>query len=339
MSAETVIVTGAAGFVGSFVAQALLARGDTVLGLDNLNPYYSVSLKEARLTRLQREPRFRFRRLDIADKQAVFDAFAEVPEATRVVHLAAQAGVRHSMVDPYAYVSANVMGHVVVLEAARRLPRLEHLVYASSSSVYGGNKALPFSEADRVDTPVSLYAATKRADELTSHAYWHLYGMALSGLRFFTVYGPWGRPDMAYYGFAEAIMAGTPITLYDDGRLKRDFTYIDDIVRGVLACLDNPPPPDAAPRVFNIGNNRAEYVSELVRLLEEGLGRRAVVHSAPRPVADVAETCADLTEIKAQLGFEPVVPLGCGIPRFVEWFKDYRRNEPRLVLDAPGRQA
>ena len=231
------------------------------------------------------------------------------------------------MVDPYAYVSANVMGHVTVLEAARRLPRLEHLVYASSSSVYGGNTKLPFAETDPVDTPVSLYAATKRADELISHSYWHLYGMPLTGLRFFTVYGPWGRPDMAYYSFAEAIMDGTPITLYDGGRLQRDFTYIDDIVQGVLSCLGRPPEPARPPPVFNIGNNRAEYVIDLVRLLEASLGRRAVIQDVRRPVSDVPLTCADLDALTAHTGYEPTTTLAQGIPRFVAWFSDYRRRE------------
>ncbi len=323
----TVIVTGAAGFVGAHVAHALLARGDAVLGLDNLNSYYDVRLKQARLARLERVPGFRFRQVDLADKDATFAAFAEAPDTTGVVHLAAQAGVRHSLVDPYAYVSANVMGHVTVLEAARRLERLEHLVYASSSSVYGGSEDLPFSEADRVDRPVSLYAVTKRADELASHAYWHLYGLKLTGLRFFTVYGPWGRPDMAYYAFAEAIMAGSPITLFDEGRLKRDFTYIDDIVAGVLACLDRPPPSGAPPLLFNIGNSRGERVSDLVALLERALGRRAIVRNAPRPVADVVETCADLSAIEAHAGFRPTTPLS---PRRAP----FRRVVPRL----PARQ-
>lgn len=327
----TTIVTGAAGFVGFHVAQALLARGEPVIGLDNMNAYYSVRLKEARLALLRESAGFRFHRVDIADKAAMFAVFEGAPMARRVVHLAAQAGVRHSMVDPYAYVSANVMGHVTVLEAARRLPALEHVVYASSSSVYGGNTKLPFAESDRVDTPVSLYAATKRADELASHAYWHLYRMPLTGLRFFTVYGPWGRPDMAYYAFAEAIMAGEAITLYDEGRLKRDFTYIDDIVEGVLACLDRP--PAGAPPVFNIGNNRGEYVLDLVRLLEEGLGRRAVIRTAPRPVADVVETCADLSAITAHAGYRPTTPLARGIPLFVAWFSRYRRNGSEAALD------
>lgn len=321
----TVIVTGAAGFVGSHVAHALLTRGEAVLGLDNLNDYYDIRLKQARLSRLQERAGFTFERVELADKEAVFSAFSRVPEARRVVHLAAQAGVRYSMIDPYAYVSANVMGHVTVLEAARTLKRLEHMVYASSSSVYGGSKALPFAETDPVDTPVSLYAVTKRADELASHAYWHLYGMKLTGLRFFTVYGPWGRPDMAYYSFAQAITAGKPITVYDEGRLKRDFTYIDDIVTGVLACLDRPPVDGQPPLLFNIGNNRGELVSDLVALLEQELGRKAIILNAARPVADVVETCADLTAIETHTGYRPTTPLALGIPRFVEWFRDYAR--------------
>ena len=319
----TTIVTGAAGFVGFHVARALLARGEAVVGIDNVNSYYDVGLKEARLALLRPEAGFSFHAVDIADKAAVFAVF-DGSGARRVVHLAAQAGVRFSMQDPWAYVSSNVMGQVTVLEAARRLPGLEHLVYASSSSVYGGNTKLPFAESDRVDTPVSLYAATKRADELMAHAYWHLYGMRLTGLRFFTVYGPWGRPDMAYYSFAEAILAGRPITLYDEGRLKRDFTYIDDIVAGVLACLDRAPEAGQAPPVFNIGNNRGESVSDLVALLEAGLGRKAVVQAVPRPVADVAETCADLAAIEAWCGYAPTTPLSVGIPRFVEWFLAYK---------------
>ena len=320
------IVTGAAGFVGYHVAEALLAQGEAVVGIDNLNDYYAVSLKQARLARLRVHPGFSFHQADIADRTGLFAVFDAVPSAERVVHLAAQAGVRHSMVDPYAYVTTNVMGHVTVLEAARRLPRLAHLVYASSSSVYGGNTSLPFAETDRVDTPVSLYAATKRADELISHAYTHLYGLPQTGLRFFTVYGPWGRPDMAYFSFAERIMAGEPITLYDGGRSRRDFTYIADIVQGVLGCLAATPVAGAAPAVFNIGNNRAEWVSDLVRLLEEGLGRRAIVVDTPRPAADVAETCADLKAISAHAGYAATTPLDVGVPLFVDWFLNYRRS-------------
>ncbi len=317
-----VIVTGAAGFVGMHVAEALLDRGETVVGVDNLSSYYDVRLKEARLARLEGRPGFTFLRADVADREAMEALIARHPDTRHVIHLAAQAGVRHSMVDPYAYVTSNVMGHVCVLEAARRLPRLEHLVYASSSSVYGGNRKLPFSETDAVDTPVSLYAATKRADELISHAYWHLYGLKLTGLRFFTVYGPWGRPDMAYYGFAEAMMAGRPITLYEDGRLRRDFTYIADIVQGVLAVLGHAPGDGQPPQLFNIGNNRSERVSRLVALLEQALGRKAVVRSARRPIADVEETWADVDAI-ARFGFRPATTLEDGVARFAEWFLAY----------------
>ena len=242
----TVLLTGVAGFIGYHVAEALLARGDRVIGVDNLNAYYDVRLKQARLARLDDRPGFEFHRADVADREAIHGLVNENRDIETIVHLAAQAGVRHSLVDPYAYVQSNVMGHLVVLEAARLLPRLRHVVYASSSSVYGANRDLPFREADRVDTPVSIYAATKRADELMSHAYAHLHGLPQTGLRFFTVYGPWGRPDMAYYGFARAIVAGEPITLYDGGALRRDFTYIDDIVAGVVGLPGPPAGGDAA---------------------------------------------------------------------------------------------
>ena len=320
------IVTGAAGFIGYHVCRALLARGDAVVGIDSLNDYYDVRLKQARLAQLTPEPGFRFRRADIADKAAMFALFDEERAATRVVHLAAQAGVRHSLVDPFAYVTANVMGHVTILEAGRRLSRLEHLVYASSSSVYGGSTALPFAESNPATTPMSLYAATKRADELISHSYGHLFGLPQTGLRFFTVYGPWGRPDMAYFAFAEAIMRGEAISLYDNGALRRDFTYIDDIVGGVVACLDRVPLAGAAPQVFNIGNNRGEPVSELVRLLELSLGRSAIIRSALRPKVDVMETCADLSAIERHVGYRPLTSLAVGIPRFVDWFMRYREG-------------
>lgn len=329
------IVTGAAGFIGFHVCRALLARGDAVIGVDNLNDYYDVRLKEARLAQLTPQAGFRLRRVDIADKAAMFGLFDEERATDRVVHLAAQAGVRHSLVDPFAYVTSNVMGHVTVLEAARRLNRLEHLVYASSSSVYGGNTTLPFAESDRVDAPVSLYAATKRADELISHSYGHLFGMPQTGLRFFTVYGPWGRPDMAYFGFAEAIVRGQPITLYEGGALRRDFTYIDDIVAGVVACLDRPPAAGVMPQVFNIGGNRGEPVSELVRLLELCLGRSAIIEASPRPKVDVAETCADLSAIERHVGYRPTTSLAAGIPKFVDWFVRYRSGYCGSHLDLP----
>jgi UDP-glucuronate 4-epimerase len=319
----TILVTGAAGFIGYHVAEALLARGERVVGVDNLNDYYDVRLKQARLARLEDKPGFRFCRADIADRESIHGLVRGEPSIDAIVHLAAQAGVRHSLVDPYAYVQTNVMGHLVVLEAARLLPRLRHLVYASSSSVYGANRTLPFGEADRVETPLSMYAATKLADELMSHAYAHLHGLAQTGLRFFTVYGPWGRPDMAYYSFAKAIMAGEPITLYDGGTLRRDFTYIDDIVAGVLGCLDHPPDGLPPVRLLNIGNHRSELVSTLVQLLESALGRRAIVRDAPRPLADVEETFASVEAIAALTGFAPRTSLAEGIPRFAAWFKGW----------------
>jgi UDP-glucuronate 4-epimerase len=318
-----VLVTGAAGFIGYHVAQALLTRGEDVIGIDNFSPYYDVQLKQARLARLLEKPGFRFHRLDITDKDATAALFAGAPEIDRIVHLAAQPGVRHSLADPYTYVNTNVLGQLVVLEAARRLPRLHHLLYASSSSVYGESKILPFSEDDRADAPNSLYAATKRAGELVSHVYRHLFALPQTGLRFFTVYGPWGRPDMAYYSFALAIVSGQPITLYNGGALKRDFTYIDDIVAGVLACLDRPPAAGEPARLLNIGNHHAEEVRTLVALLEQGLGRKAVIQHAPRPALDVPETFASIDRLQKLTGFAPHTPLAEGIARFLAWFKSW----------------
>ena len=318
-----ILVTGAAGFVGHHVAKALLARGERVVGIDNLNTYYDVGLKRARLDLLADDSGFQFHPMDISDRDAVFGLTDANPDITGVVHLAAQAGVRYSLVDPYAYVQSNVMGHLVIQEAARRLKQLRHLVYASSSSVYGANRKLPFAESDPVDTPVSLYAATKRADELMAHVYGHLFQLPQTGLRFFTVYGPWGRPDMAYYSFARAIVAGESINVYGSGLLKRDFTYIDDIVAGVLGCLDNPPSGDLPVRVLNIGNNRSELVNTLISLLEQELGRKAIINNVPRPALDVEETFADVDAIGALTGYRPTTPLSLGIPKFVAWFRTW----------------
>lgn len=319
----TVILSGAAGFIGFHVARALLSRGERVVGIDDCNSYYDVSLKEARLALLAEFPGFAFHRLDITDRAAVLALFANLSEARYVVHLAAQAGVRHALVDPYTYVASNLAGHLVILEAARRLSGLVHLLYASSSSVYGANNHLPFSESDRVDQPISLYAATKRGAELISASYAHQFSLPQTGLRFFTVYGPWGRPDMAYYGFARAIVEGRPITLFDGGRLKRDFTYIDDIVAGVLGALERAPRDHPPHRVLNIGNHRSEPVSTLVTLLERSLGRPAIVESAPRPASEVPETFASVEAIAALTGFAPTTPLADGIPRFVDWFRGF----------------
>jgi UDP-glucuronate 4-epimerase len=318
----SILLTGCAGFVGYHVAEALLARGESVIGIDSVNDYYDIRLKEARLEQLSRHPAMSFHRVDISDREAVQAIASKHGDIAGIVHLAAQAGVRYSMVNPYAYIQSNVMGHLVLLETARHLPMLRHLVYASTSSVYGANTTMPFRETDRTDTPVSLYAATKKADEVMSYAYAHLFGIRQTGLRFFTVYGPWGRPDMAYYSFARAIAAGEPITLYDGGRLKRDFTYIDDIVAGVIGALDRPPTDTVPPnRVLNIGNHRGEEVRTLVHLLEQALERPAVIRDAPRPLADVEETFASVDAIGSLTGFQPSTTLAEGIPRFVAWFR------------------
>jgi UDP-glucuronate 4-epimerase len=316
-----VLVTGAAGFVGYHVSAALLARGVDVLGVDDCNAYYDVRLKQARLELLAADKKFVFKQMDIADHAAVA-SLGDGVEA--VIHLAAQAGVRYSLEQPFAYAASNMTGHLSVLELVRHNKNIRHLIYASSSSVYGTGSALPYSETARADQPSSLYGATKRADELMSHSYTHLFGLKQTGLRFFTVYGPWGRPDMAYFGFAEAIMAGRPVTLYNQGRLKRDFTYIDDIVAGILGVFDVPP-DDAAPhRLFNIGNNKPEYVTDLVRLLETSLGRKAVIAEVAKPEADPVETWADVSALAALCGYEPKTRLDVGIPRFVEWYLKWR---------------
>jgi UDP-glucuronate 4-epimerase len=336
----TVLLTGAAGFIGYHVALALLARGRQVLGVDNLNPYYDPALKQARLERLQARPGFSFERLDVADR-AGMEALGRRRgrEIEGVVHLAAQAGVRHSLSAPFDYVQSNLVGHMVVLELCRHaMPNLRHLVYASSSSVYGGNRKTPFSVEDRVDRPISLYAATKRADELMSHAYAHLFALPQTGLRFFTVYGPWGRPDMAAFLFADAITAGRPITLFNHGRMERDFTYVDDIVGGVLAALDRPPPAglgEAPHRVYNLGNNRPVALLDFVALIERALGVEAVKELAPMQPGDVAATSADIEASRRDLGYAPTVPIEEGIARFIAWYREWRssRRTEQGLLD------
>jgi len=323
----TVLVTGAAGFIGMHVAQALLARGESVVGIDSLTPYYAPSLKEARLAQIEGTGDFVCHRVDLADREAVFQVFAAHPEIDRVVHLGAQAGVRHSLKDPYAYVSSNVMGHLVVMEACRHHPRgIRHFVYASSSSVYGGNDKLPFSVEDAVDKPVSLYAASKRADELMSYTYAHLYGLPSTGLRFFTVYGPWGRPDMSVWLFTEAILRGEPIQVFNGGKMRRDFTYIDDIVDGVVAALDRPPQvPEGEPphALYNLGNNRSEELMHFIELIERACGREADKRMQPMQPGDVKASWADIEASRRDLGFDPRTPIEDGIPRFVDWFRDY----------------
>jgi UDP-glucuronate 4-epimerase len=335
-----VLVTGAAGFIGFHAARALLARGETVIGVDDLNAYYPVELKHARLNILSREQGFAFTRLDIADAEALKD-LVRAESVTRILHLAAQAGVRHSVDAPFDYVHSNLVGHASVLEAARSLPDLTHLVYASSSSVYGGNTKTPFSEKDRVDTPVSLYAATKRADELMSHAYAELYRIPQTGLRFFTVYGPWGRPDMAYWKFTEAMLKGEPIDVYNGGEMWRDFTYIDDAVQGMLAVLDGPPLDEpgaggrAPHRIYNIGNNRPVRLSRMIDILEDCTGMKAVRRDRPIPPGDVLSTSADIDALARDHGYEPRTTLEEGLPRFVAWYMEtYGEREPRRASAA-----
>jgi len=318
-----ILVTGAAGFIGAAVSEALLARGETVLGVDNLNDYYDVALKDARLAQLADKPDFSFRKLDIADRDAMLALALEFPAIDRIVHLAAQAGVRYSMVNPYAYVQSNVMGQVVMLELARALPALKHFVYASSSSVYGANEKTPFAVSDAVDRPSSLYAATKRADELFGHTYAHLYGIPSTGLRFFTVYGPWGRPDMAPMIFARAILAGEPIKVFNHGEMWRDFTYIDDIVDGVLRALDRPATGKPPHALYNLGNHRSEKLTDFIAEIEKSLGRKAVMDMQPMQPGDVPTTYADIAASNHELGFNPRTPISEGIPRFIEWFRGY----------------
>jgi UDP-glucuronate 4-epimerase len=320
------IVTGAAGFIGFHVCQALLGRGDEVLGVDDLNPYYDPALKQARLDLLAERQAFRFHRIDVSDVEAVGRLFSAHRDATHVVHLAAQAGVRHSLIDPYAYIQANVMGQLVMLEASRGLADLRNFVYASSSSVYGGNTKLPFSVEDRVDHPVSLYAATKRAGELIAECQTDLYDLPAIGLRFFTVYGPWGRPDMAAYIFTRAIFNGQPIKLFNRGQMKRDFTYIDDIAAGVLAAVDRPPSRNGGSRphkVYNLGNHRAEELTHFIAVLERACGREATKEYAEMQPGDVKATYADIEESRRDLGFEPQIAIDEGLPRFVEWYRSY----------------
>ncbi|HEU0067537.1 MAG TPA: SDR family NAD(P)-dependent oxidoreductase [Sphingomonas sp.] len=327
-----ILVTGAAGFIGMALSQHLLARGDTVVGIDNMNDYYQVSLKEDRLAELRRQggDRFAFHRVDFADHAAIDAALAE-HAIDRVAHLGAQAGVRYSIENPRAYVQANLVGHVNMLEFVRQR-QLDHMVYASSSSVYGSNESLPFRVDDRVDHPLSLYAATKKADELMSETYAHLYRLPLTGLRFFTVYGPWGRPDMALWIFTKAILEGRPIPVFNNGRMQRDFTYIDDIVGGVVACLDHPPADDGAKKpggskaphtIYNIGNHRSEELGRMIDVIEAACGKPAVRDYRPMQPGDVPATYADISAIRRDLGFEPRTDIEEGIPRFVAWYRAY----------------
>jgi UDP-glucuronate 4-epimerase len=322
----TVLVTGVAGFIGFHVARALLERGEQVVGVDNMNDYYEVSLKEARLDVLRTFRFFSFYKSDIADRTAIDEVFDRHPEIDRAVHLAAQAGVRYSFVNPMAYVYSNVAGQVVLLEACRHRPRLRHFVYASSSSVYGANSKLPFAVEDRTDAPVSLYAASKKATEVISHSYAVTFRLPLTGLRFFTVYGPWGRPDMAAFLFTRRILDGEPIPVFNHGDMRRDFTYIDDIVAGVVACLDRPPADDdgAVPhRLYNLGNHRPEHLPDFIAVIEKALGREAKLDLLPLQPGDVPATYADIEASRRDLGFDPKTSIAEGIPRFIAWFRDF----------------
>lgn len=331
-AAMAVLVTGTAGFIGSATARVLLDRGEDVIGIDNLNDYYDPKLKQARLGRLNRQfgNRFRFERVDFSDSAALSSALSD-SSFDRIVHLGAQAGVRYSIENPAAYVRSNLVGHCNMLELARSL-ETKHFVYASSSSVYGGNESLPFRVEDRVDHPLSLYAATKKSDELISESYAHLYRLPMTGLRFFTVYGPWGRPDMAMWIFTKALYEGRPLPLFNAGQMRRDFTYIDDIVRGVVACLDSPPADNgelkaggsrATHALYNIGNSRSEDLMRVVELLEESTGRKALLEPRPMQPGDVKETYADISAIERDLGFEPSTTIDQGVPRFVDWYREY----------------
>ncbi len=329
-----VLVTGAAGFIGFCLTRRLLARGDEVIGIDNLNDYYQVSLKHDRIKLLREEGgnRFTFHHLDFSDMGALTAAL-EGMKIDRIAHLGAQAGVRYSLENPQAYVSSNLAGHVNLLELARHR-QVEHMVYASSSSVYGGNTKLPLAVEDRTDHPLSLYAATKRADELMSETYAHLFALPLTGLRFFTVYGPWGRPDMMLWNFTRRILTGLPIPVFGHGEMYRDFTYIDDIVSGVIACLDAPPANDGAEKaggsvkphaLYNIGNSQSEHLMKVVALLEETCGRKAEIEMLPMQPGDVPATYADISAISRDLGYAPTTSIEVGVPAFVDWYRAYHQ--------------
>ena len=330
-----ILVTGAAGFIGMSTALRLLARGDEVVGIDNLNDYYEVSLKENRLQQLSGQANFRFIKIDIADRPGMEQLFAD-EKFDRVIHLAAQAGVRYSIKNPHAYVDSNLVGFINILEGCRH-HGVEHLVYASSSSVYGLNTAMPYSTQHNVDHPISLYAATKKANELMAHSYSHLYRLPTTGLRFFTVYGPWGRPDMAYFKFAQAISEGRPIEVYNHGKMRRDFTYIEDIVEGILRVFDRPPSPNpqwngehpnpssspAPYRIYNIGNHNPVELSQFIEILEQAIGRKAEKIMRPMQAGDVPATYADVDDLMRDTGFAPSTTIEAGLQQFAAWYRQY----------------
>lgn len=322
-----ILVTGVAGFIGFHLCQRLLDRGDIIVGIDNINDYYDVSLKEARLAQLKQRENFTFQKLDLADRSGMEQLFSE-GNFERVAHLAAQAGVRYSLKNPYAYLDSNLVGFLNILEGCRHA-KVQHLVYASSSSVYGANKKIPFSVEDNVDYPVSLYAATKKANELIAHSYSHLYQIPSTGLRFFTVYGPWGRPDMALFIFTKAILEDKPIDVFNFGKMQRDFTYIDDIVEGIIRVLDKTPQPGDEPnttapyKVYNIGNNEPIELLRLIEVLEDALGKKAIKNFLPIQPGDVPTTYADVDALIQDVDFKPNTPIEVGVGRFVDWYRSY----------------
>ena len=322
----TILVTGAAGFIGYNVCEALLGRGETIIGVDIVSDYYDVKLKRARLARLARHPAFENLEIDVADAEALLSLAGRSPKIERIVHLAAQAGVRHSLTNPHVYLQTNVVGHTNILELARRLPGLAHVVYASSSSVYGNNAKLPFSVEDRVDSPTSLYGATKQAGELISASYSHLFRIPLTGLRFFSVYGPWGRPDMVMFLFTKAILEGRPIEVFNNGNMQRDFTFVDDIVAGLVAALDHPPVDngkDPPHRRYNLGSNHPEELMRLIEIIEKACGKKAIREMKPMQLGDVRANFADIDLSHRDLGFAPRTSIDVGVPRFVEWYRSY----------------
>lgn len=319
------LVTGVAGFIGYHVVRAMVGRGETVIGIDNLQPSHNPALTESRRAALDGLPGYSFQRLDVTDAGGMRKLFESHPEIDAIVHLAGQAGVRYSAENPYIYLKNNIEGFVALLECCRELPGLRHLVYASSSSVYGANNKLPFSLDDRTDSPVSLYGATKKAMEVIGHSYARMYCLRLSGLRFFTVYGPWGRPDMAAYMFTEKILEGRPIAVYNRGEMRRDFTYVDDIVDGILGCLDHPPAAGVH-RVYNLGNNRSEDLRDFIAAIEAAAGRKAIIEYKPMQPGDMLETYADIEASRRDFGFSPRINIREGMARFVAWYRDHYRR-------------
>ena len=322
----SILVTGAAGFIGFHLAELLLKQGQAVIGIDNLNDYYDPQLKRDRLAKLKNWNGFSFHELDVSNRVKIEALVAASEEVVGIVHLAAQAGVRYSLVNPYAYTQSNVEGHLVLLEVARKLPAIKHFVYASSSSVYGANTSLPFSVDDRTDNPISLYGATKKAMEVISESYARMWGLPITGLRFFTVYGPWGRPDMAAFIFLKKIFAGQPIPVFNNGDMQRDFTYVDDIVTGIVACLAKPPlvAEETSPhRIYNMGNNKSEPLMRFISIIEEIVGIKAEVELLPMQPGDVKATYADISYTIRDLGFLPSTPIDVGLPKLIEWYRGY----------------